>query len=209
MFVNHTTNFWNERYEKEQYAYGTEPNTFLMSQQHRLRPGMRALAVGDGEGRNGVWLAQQGLKVLSVDLSVAGLEKAQVLAQTKNVSIQTQEVDLSTWQWPRHTFDVVVAIYLHFPPNLRTRMHQAMVSALCPEGLLIIEAFTPDQLTYQKQYQSGGPPRPEMLYSKVMLAQDFKELSIVELSETTVELQEGTYHRGLAAVVRGIFRNAD
>ena len=55
---------WDERYASEHYLFGTEPNEFLVSQRHLLKPGMSCLAVADGEGRNGVWLAQQGLQVL-------------------------------------------------------------------------------------------------------------------------------------------------
>ena len=205
MFENHTQQFWNDRYEKSDFAYGTEPNAFLASQQHRLHPGMKALAVGDGEGRNGVWLAQQGLDVLSVDLSSAGLEKAQALAHEKSVTFRTQQVDLSSWEWPEDTLDMVISIYLHFPPDLRERMHRAMAKALKPKGLIILEAFTPDQLTYQEKYQSGGPPKLDMLYTPDMLTQDFKDLEVLEMTETVTELQEGQYHNGLAAVVRGIF----
>ena len=208
MFTNHTQQFWNDRYEKADFAYGTEPNAFLVSQKHQLRPGMQALAVGDGEGRNGVWLAQQGLKVLSVDLSSAGLEKAQALARKKSVTLRTQQTDLSSWEWPEDAFDVVISIYLHFPPDLRERMHQAMAKALKPKGLLILEAFTPDQLAYQEEYQSGGPPRLDMLYTPDTLKQDFKDLEVLEMTETVTELQEGQYHNGLAAVVRGVFGKA-
>ena len=205
MFTNHTQQFWNDRYEKVDFAYGTAPNAFLVSQQHRLRPGMHALAVGDGEGRNGVWLAQQDLDVLSVDLSSAGLEKAQALARDKSITLRTQQVDLSSWEWPEDAFDIVISIYLHFPPGLRERMHRAMAKALKPKGLLMLEAFTPDQLAYQEKYQSGGPPRLDMLYTPDMLQQDFKSLKVLEMSETVTELQEGQYHNGPAAVVRGVF----
>ena len=205
MFTNHTQQFWNDRYEKSDFAYGTEPNAFLVSQQHRLHSGTQALAVGDGEGRNGVWLAQQGLDVLSVDLSSAGLEKAQALARDKSVTLRTQQVDLSSWEWPENTFDLVISIYLHFPPDLRERMHQSMAKALKPKGLLMLEAFTPDQLAYQEKYQSGGPPKLDMLYTPDMLQQDFKDLEVLEIVETVTKLQEGQYHNGPAAVVRGVF----
>ena len=206
MFTNHTENFWNDRYGTEAFAYGTEPNAFLQSQQALLPTEGRALAVGDGEGRNGVWLAQQGLSVLSVDLSAAGLQKAQALAQQRGVTLETKQVDLSTWDWPVSIFDVVVSIYLHFPPTLRETMHHQMLQALKPGGLLILEAFTPEQLRYQEQYQSGGPPQRDMLYSPDMLRQDFTEAEEVMLVETETELREGEYHAGRAAVVRAVFR---
>jgi cyclopropane fatty-acyl-phospholipid synthase-like methyltransferase len=202
----HTMNqdFWNTRYTEPGYAYGTEPNAFLVSQQSRLQPGMRALAVADGEGRNGVWLARQGLDVLSVDASDVGLRKTRALAAAKGVRVRTEQVDLTTWDWPQNEFDVVVAIYIHFPPESRARMHQKMFEALKPGGVLILEAFTPEQLNYQ----SGGPPVREMLFTAPMLRNEFSAGEILLLEETRTELEEGVYHRGPAAVVRAVVRKA-
>ncbi len=197
-----STEFWNGRYAETGYAYGTEPNAFLVSQAAFLRPGMDALAVADGEGRNGVWLAQQGLRVLSVDASDVGLRKARELAADRGVRLRTERADLATWTWPEAEFDVVVAIFIHFPPELRARMHRAMLGALKPGGVLILEAFTPEQL----QYKSGGPPVAEMLYSADMLRIDFAGSEILLIEELVTELAEGKYHRGPGAVVRLVLR---
>ncbi len=192
--------FWDKRYAEPGYAYGTEPNAFLVSQRHVLKPGMRALAVADGEGRNGVWLAEQGLEVLSVDASAVGLAKAQALASQRGVKIRTEQADLTRWSWPQAAFGLVVAIFIHFLPEHRVRIHRAMLASLEPGGVLIMEAFTPRQL----KYRSGGPPVREMLYTADMLRADFAlpQAEILLLEETLTELQEGTYHRGTAAVVR-------
>jgi 2-polyprenyl-3-methyl-5-hydroxy-6-metoxy-1,4-benzoquinol methylase len=194
--------FWNARYAETGFAYGTEPNAFLVSQKKYLKPGYKALAVADGEGRNGVGLAQQGLDVLSVDASEVGLRKTQELAAERGVTIRTEKVDLTTWAWPEQQFEVVVAIYIHFPPEVRARMHRHMFEALKPGGILILEAFTPKQL----QYKSGGPPVLEMLFSADILRSDFSGGEILLLEETATELAEGKYHRGPAAVVRLILR---
>lgn len=194
--------FWDSRFAEKGYAYGTEPNEFLVSQKHLLKPGLKALAVADGEGRNGVWLAQQGLDVLSVDQSVVGLAKARELAAQRKVSIRTEQTDLTTWKWPEDEFDVVVAIYIHFPPAVRARMHAAMYAALKPGGVLILEAFTPKQL----EYKTGGPQDPAMLYTADMLRNDFGMGERLLLEEVITGLNEGPYHRGQAAVVRLILR---
>lgn len=190
--------FWDQRYADEAYAYGTEPNAFLRSQRDRLSQTGCCLAVGDGEGRNGVWLAEQGLHVLSVDASAVGLQKAHALAQARGITLNTEQADLTTWAWPQNVYDAVVAIFVHFPPADRARMHQAMYDALKPGGVLILEAFVPEQL----QYRSGGPPVREMLYTAAMLRTDFPNGRIVLLEETKTELQEGLYHQGGAAVLR-------
>lgn len=198
-----STDFWNNRYAERGYAYGTEPNVFLVSQRQYLKPGMKALAVADGEGRNGVWLAQQGVEVLSVDASEVGLNKAHELAAQRGVSIRTQRVDLTTWDWPENEFDLVAAIFIHFPPETRSRLHAKIYQALKPGGMLILEAFTPEQL----KYKSGGPPVREMLYTAEMLRAELSEAEILMCEEALTNLEEGPYHRGLAAVVRLVARH--
>lgn len=194
--------FWDSRYAEPGHAYGTVPNAFLVSQKDFLKPGAKVLAVADGEGRNGVWLAEQGLKVLSVDASAVGLRKARALAAERGVTLDTEQVDLTTWNWPRGAFDAVVAIFIHFPPDSRTRMHRAMLEALTPGGVLILEAFTPEQLNYN----SGGPPVREMLYTADMLREDLSGGELLMIEETLTDLAEGQYHRGRAAVVRLVAR---
>ncbi len=196
--------FWNQRFSQPGYTYGIEPNAFLVGQKNHLKPGMKALAVADGEGRNGVWLAQQGLEVLSVDGSEVGLRKARELAASRGATIRAELAELTNWNWPENEFDIVVAIFIHFPPEHRARMHEKMLGALKPGGLLLLEAFTPEQL----KYKTGGPPVEEMLYTADMLQNDFKGGDIVRLEEVLTELQEGPGHRGRAAVVRLVLRKS-
>jgi 2-polyprenyl-3-methyl-5-hydroxy-6-metoxy-1,4-benzoquinol methylase len=191
--------FWESRYGvTEEYVYGTEPNAFLVSQRSLLAPGLKALSIADGEGRNGVWLARQELEVLTLDYSQAALAKAQALARSRGVSIRCECVDLEHWNWPRQEFDVVVSIFAHFPSGLRPRLHQAMWDALKPGGVLILEAFHPNQV----QYRSGGPSDPAMLYTADLLRQDFAGAEFLHLQETTAELNEGPYHAGMAALTQ-------
>ncbi|MHB8742903.1 MAG: SAM-dependent methyltransferase [Sulfuricaulis sp.] len=192
------SDFWDQRFSGADYTYGTEPNAFLVSQKQYCQRGMQAIAVADGEGRNGVWLAQQGLDVLSVDGSKVGLHKAQELARRRGVSIRTEWAELTTWKWPEQKFDLVAAIFIHFPPEHRARLHKKMLGALKPGGILIMEAFTPAQL----QYKTGGPGARELLYTAEMLRQDFIEAKILQQQEVLTELAEGVGHRGQAAVVR-------
>lgn len=196
--------FWDQRYAGTEYAYGTEPNAFLVSQAGHLHAGMRVLAVGEGEGRNATWLAGRGLAVLAVDGSAVGLAKARALAAQRGVEIATLQADLTTWDWPRAEYDLVVAIFVHFMPVDRARMHAAMFAALKPGGRLILEAFTPDQL----RYRTGGPPVREMLYDSATLRADFPEAVVDLLDEDLADINEGAYHHGRAAVVRAVLRRA-
>ncbi len=195
--------FWEQRYSEKGWAYGTEPNQFLSTQAERFKPGMKALVVGDGEGRNGVWLAQRGLDVLSVDYSAAGLRKARELAIAKGTRVTTECVDLTQWIWPVAAFDAVVSVYLHFAPEVRTSMHRAMLHTLKPGGVLILEAFNKNQL----QYKSGGPSVATMLYSSDELRADFSDAHIEVLNETVAQLNEGKYHVGPGAVLRMVLTN--
>jgi len=204
--MNDQATFWDERYGGDGFAFGTEPNAFLVSQAHYLKPGLRALVPGDGEGRNGVWLAAQGLIVDTVDVSPLGVAKARKLAKERGVSLNASIADLLTWTWPRDAYDVVAALYIHFFDSDRPRMHRAMLDSLKPGGILILEAFRPEQLDLQKEHRSGGPKTADMLYSKAKLAGDFAGTSILQLEEATLELAEGHRHKGLAAVIRAVVR---
>lgn len=195
-------NFWDDRFAGEDYVYGTQPNAFLVEQSGRLAPGSRLLVPGDGEGRNGVWLAGLGMSVFSVDGSTVGLAKAERLATTRGVAIATEVADLVAWTWPRDTFDAVVSLFLHLSPPHRVRVHARMVEALRPGGLIILEAFRPEQLAYS----SGGPKDPAMLYTAEQLTADFRGSEILLLDQPFIDLDEGPLHRGPAATIRLVAR---
>jgi cyclopropane fatty-acyl-phospholipid synthase-like methyltransferase len=142
---------WEERFSVPDYVFGTAPNEFLRAQAHWLPTKGKALAVADGEGRNGVWLAEQGLDVLSVDFSPKAQVKAQALAQARGVSLRTERIDLITWMWPTAAFDVVAAIFIQFAtPEQRARIFAGISQALRPGGLLLLQAIGP----------SSSPTRP-------------------------------------------------
>ena len=194
--------FWDQKYADGDYFYGTAPSAWLVSQRHRLKANQNVLAVADGEGRNGVWLGSLGCRVTAVDASPRAQAKAAALAQKQGVALSLHTTDLRQWDWPTDQFDLVVAIYAHFRRWDRPIIHQKMLSALVPGGLVLIEAFSP----YQRLYQSGGPPDLDMLYSAYRLREDFREADILELDETETTLDEGRGHRGRAAVTRIVAR---
>jgi 2-polyprenyl-3-methyl-5-hydroxy-6-metoxy-1,4-benzoquinol methylase len=195
--------FWEERYSEGDFAYGTEPNTFLAScRAHIPAAGCKALAIADGEGRNGVWLAQQGCDVTSVDYSQAGVEKSNRLAEVRGVKINAICADLNVWDWPENEHDLVISIFAHFPPQMRQQVHANILKALKPGGTLILEAYHPTQL----EYKTGGPQVAEMMYSAEDLKQDFAGADIVSLEDLVVEVNEGKYHFGQGAVTRLILK---
>jgi 2-polyprenyl-3-methyl-5-hydroxy-6-metoxy-1,4-benzoquinol methylase len=197
--------FWDEKFADDDYVYGTEPNAWLVSQTYRFPEGGSVLSVADGEGRNGVWMAQQGLKVTTVDASPRALQKSMTLAKARNVSITTNCADLREWQWPKGEFDMVVSIFAHFHRDVRAGIHRNMMEALKPGGLVLLEAYSP----YQLIYKTGGPPVLEMLYSAYMLQQDFTGMEILALEEVEGEIAEGRGHKGHSALTRLVARRSE
>lgn len=194
---------WNQRFSGEDYLFGTQPNAFLAGQKKLLVPGKRALAIADGEGRNGVWLAQQGLDVLSIDFSPVALQKAKALAQERGVDLATQVADLSEWTWEASRFDVVVAIFIQFAePALRERIFSGICRTISPGGLLLLQGYRPEQL----DYATGGPSQVENMYTASLLRRAFATLDILHLEEHDSELHEGSGHNGMAALVDLIAR---
>ncbi len=192
------TAVWNTRYAGEDYLFGEAPNAFLASQAPRLRRGQTALAVADGEGRNGVWLAEQGLDVLSIDAAAAAQDKARRLASARGVGLRLELADLSAWTFPTGSFDVIAAIFIQFAgPDLRARLFAGMKQALRPGGLLLLQGYRPEQLTYR----TGGPPLAENLYTEAMLREAFGDFDILDLAAHDAVIEEGSAHRGMSALI--------
>jgi SAM-dependent methyltransferase len=189
---------WDARFDTPDFVFGTEPNPYLASQAHRLRPGQRALAVADGEGRNSVWMARQGLLLDAFDISTVGVAKARQLALAAGVEVDYSVCDCSAWQWQDETYDVVAAIFIQFAdPALRERLFSGMTAALRPGGVLILQGYTPKQL----EYKTGGPGVLENLYTEALLRSAFSSLEIAELDEYEAELGEGKRHAGRSALI--------
>lgn len=189
---------WEARFKEPGYHFGTEPNAFLKSKAHLLKPGEKALSVADGEGRNGVFLASLGLDVLSIDFSPSALVKSRALAKERGVTLRTELADLETWKWPVLEFDVIVGIFFQFlPPPLLTRVLLDIKRSLKFGGLLLIEGYGLKQL----EYKTGGPGVADQLYTKAMLENVFLEFASLEITEYDAELSEGDRHVGMSALV--------
>ncbi len=199
---------WDRRYAGEGFAYGEIANAFLMGQRARLKAGMRALVPGDGEGRNGVWLAEQGLIVDTLDLSAHGVAKARRLAEARGVALNAVQADVLAWDWPRETYDVVALIFLHLVEDERRALHAKVVRAVKPGGLVILEAFRPEQIARRAAGARGGPRDANLLYRLEDLRADFAALEMIELAEADADLDDGALHLGPSAVVRAIARRA-
>ena len=197
-----TMNFWDHNFSVAGFKYGTAPNAFLVEQAQHLKPGGDVLVPGDGEGRNGVWLAQQGHRVTAMDGSSVGLQKAQALAAERGVSLHTVLGDLADWAPPPASVDAVVLTFVHLPTAIRAAAHRRLTTGLRPGGLLVLESFHPQQL----QHRSGGPKDEAMLYTPALLREDFAALDELLSWHGEVTLDEGPGHQGLAHVTRFVGR---
>lgn len=192
---------WDQRYNEEGFAYGTNPNDFLRSEYSRIKKGGRVLCLAEGEGRNAVFLAKHGYSVTAVDQSSVGIEKAQNLAIENRVEISTIVADLADYDLGNEIWDGIVSIAAHVPPELRKDLHGRVVTSLKRGGVFILEAYTEHHIELDG---IGGPPpsRKEMFMSLNDLESELKELHFVIGVELERTISEGKYHQGESAVVQ-------
>lgn len=188
---------WDKRYSKAEYLYGKEPNDFLVQAAPQIPPGP-VLCLAEGEGRNAVYLAEHGYSVTAVDASVVGLEKAQHLARERGVGITTHVLDLADFEIQPDYWSGIVSIFCHLPPLLRETVHRRCVAGLMPGGVLVLEAYTPQQL----KLKTGGPPTASLMMQLDDLLKELQGLEFLHAVEVERHLAEGTQHNGPSAVVQ-------
>ncbi len=189
---------WNERYSESGFAFGTEPNDFLVASVELLQPGSQILCLAEGEGRNAVYLASLGHQVTAVDSSSVGLEKALLLADKRRVSIDVVEADLEDYQIQPSSFQAIISIFCHLPPAVRTQLHQKVCEGLAPGGIFILEGYAKKQINND----TGGPRKIELLMDLEELKHELQPLILSHALETERDIREGAYHDGIGAVVQ-------
>ena len=188
---------WDVRYNDTEYVYGTAPNEFLEGVADQIPRG-KVLSLAEGEGRNAVYLAELGCKVLGVDASAVGLSKAQRLAEERGVTIETRVADLTDFHIEPDSWDAIISIFCHLPSGIRSSVHHKVVAALRPGGVFVLEAYTPTQL----KLKTGGPPTADMLMTLNLLRTELAGLRFVHARELERDIVEGKFHTGRGAVVQ-------
>ena len=190
---------WDERYNTEDYAYGTQPNEFLEQNFGRIPKG-RVLSIGEGEGRNAVFLARQGYTVTAVDGSSVGLEKAKKLAGENDVEIDTIHADLADFDLGENEWDGIISIFVPLPSELRKVLYSKLPGALKTGGVFFVEAYTPEQI----KHGTGGGNSPDTMQTAESLKLELPSLTFEHLIQLEREVIEGSYHTGIGSVVQAI-----
>ena len=199
MGFSDATQFWNERFNKDEFIFGKEPNEYLVEQTRKyLKLGSKVLCIADGEGRNGVWLAKQGMQVVGFDASDIALAKAKQFARDNQVEIEYSFSDTDSFDWQKNTYDAVVGIFIQFAdPIMRKRIFEQTYETLKPGGIFILQGYTPKQL----EYKTGGPSLIEHLYTEELIRGLAKNFEILDLYCYEKELNEGARHAGMSALL--------
>jgi len=192
---------WDERYANDDYVYGTDPHTFLVTCAPQLT-GKKVLCIADGEGRNGVWLARQGFEVTSIDFSAKGLEKAQKLADKYHVNLEYIQADVLEWEYPQAAYDTIVSIFAHFPRSVYPDLTRKWIEALKPGGHLVLVGYDQSQLGRG----TGGPKSSDLLLDLNLVQDCFRGLKFHYLEKGEVEQQEGLLHQGYAMIIRALIQ---
>ncbi len=209
--MNHEA-IWSSRYRNagDDYLFGTEPNQFLAHRLDILLNGRTAMSVADGEGRNSVWLAEQGLEVTAIEISAVAVEKAKRLAAGRKVDVRFLQADMLALGWPpvelKGAFDWVIGIFIQFVgPEWRERQFAVMKEMTRPGGRILLQGYTPKQL----EYRTGGPSAVENLYTQDILRTAFDDWRIEDLVEYEESIAEGTGHKGRSALIGLVARKPD
>ena len=207
MSFTDATQFWNEHFDTGAFIFGKEPNEYLVQKSAKyLKPNNSVLCIADGEGRNGVWLAKQGMRVTGFDVSDIALAKAMQFANENAVSIQYSLCDTDGFDWQENTYDAVIGIFIQFAdPEMRARIFKRVYQTLKPGGLFILQGYTPKQL----EYKTGGPSLIEHLYTEEMIRDLSHGFEILELQCYEKELSEGARHTGMSALLGMVAKKSE
>ncbi len=201
--LEHALVRWEARFSVGEYLFGERPNAYLASKAALLSRGSRALSIADGEGRNSVWLAEQGLRVDAFDFSPTAVGKAERLATRRGVGVNFNVCETFDWNWAPSTYDVVAAIFIQYAsPAVREKLFPLIEQTLKPGGLLVLQGYRPEQL----KYGTGGPPESEHLYTEAIIRAALKDMDILELRCYDEHVDEGKGHAGMSALMGVVAR---
>lgn len=195
-------NNWNEFFNSKEYMYGEEPNVFIQQHAFRLEKSQKVIAFAEGEGRNAVFLAKRGHKITAIDYADSGLQKTKKLAQKYAVDVRTKKVDLLVDSVPSEKYDAAIMVFGHFHRDAQKIIFNKMKNAIKPEGIMMLEVYSKDQLNYG----TGGPANLDMLYEPKDILTWCEGHEVIHFFYGEQERVEGKAHTGLAHVIQLVLR---
>ncbi len=195
-------NHWDEKFDTNEYIYGTEPNEWIASRFKKDGENKKAALLAEGEGRNAVYLAKLGYEVTTYDLSKKGIEKTESLAQSQNVNVNTNFQDITAQDAiPENTYDAGIIVFGHVAPADKERMFANLIRCVKPNGHIVFEFYSKQQL----EFGTGGPRDIDMLFTVDEIKGYIKDfpVEISHLEEKILERNEGIMHKGKSAVIQG------
>jgi len=191
---------WDKFFSHDAYVFGTDPIPLLKEYVHQFRRG-RALDLATGEGRNAVFLAEQGFDVDGVDFSAVALDKTRRLAAAHTVTVRTIQADLRQYRIEPQTYDLITNIY--YPQR---NLFESIKAGLKPGGVFVYEQWHPYGWKTRRSpapilHAPGAPTEAEVYqYSDVRL----DELAAIFAGYQIVLYREATVDQALAGGRRGM-----
>lgn len=189
---------WDERFSSEEYIYGETANIFIQQSMHHIPPQAKVAAYAEGEGRNAVFVAEQGYEVTAYDYAETGLRKTEALALKHGVTVSTKQVNLVTEQLPQTQYDAAFMVFGHFAQEEQNNVLNKMMGSLKTGGVLLLELYEKQQINYN----TGGPRQVDWLYDAAQLLQWSKQYTLKHFFTGEVERVEGKLHTGQCFVVQ-------
>ena len=191
--------FWNAKFQGEALLYGGEPNNFIKENIELLLGTKKVMCLGEGEGRNALFLADKGLEVEALDASDVALFKLRQRAHENYLAIKIRHTLLEYWE-PEPIYGAIICTYLHLPKLHQKMLFEKSLQALQIGGIFIAELFSESQINFH----SGGPKNIGLLYDFNDVLDTLKLLpcEVIKLSQEVIILNEGEKHVGRASVIR-------
>ena len=195
--------FWNAKFYTKDFIYGEAPNNFVKENIELLVNTKTVMCLGEGEGRNAIYLADKGMEVEALDISDIALKKLRRRAKESYLFIKTRHTLFEYWQPDTH-YDAVVCTYLHLPKHNQKMLFEKALMALNTNGYFIAELFSESQI----HFSSGGPKNIALLSDLNDILDIVKTLpcKIIKLAQEVIVLNEGDKHVGRASVIRIILQ---
>lgn len=193
---------WDKNFSNGKYIYGEDPNEFVKQMSGKIPPNSNIACLAEGEGRNAVFLAEQGHHIVAYDQSKVGLDKANQLAEKNNVNIKTETIDLTKECVPQGEYDAAILVFGHVLKKDQQFLFQNLLNSVRSGGHVLFEVYSEKQINYK----TGGPGHVEALYDPVDILKFIDQHQVLHFYYGETERYEGLNHTGLGHVIQVVIK---